>query len=504
LTDQTWRINSLYKIIDKDANLVTFKLNFSQAKFHYEAHNRSIILKARQLGFTTYSVIRALDFVIFSKNFTAVIIAHDKESLKKIFKKVQLAWDQFDKRLKDELGIESVASSTNELRFNNRSSIRVTLSSRSDTVNYLHVSEFGKICNKYPAKADEIVSGAFNSVPKDGHIVIESTAEGDFGYFHDFFQEAWERGAPQHVGQFKSFFFPWWDEPGYRLRSNASVKPQHLKYQAELGVDDEQINWYAWKQEEQKELMLREYPSNPGESFRSSGAKLFSIEATKWQVQWVREPVSISGDWKYYDKYKSNHFYIIGADVAEGMGQDSSTAVILDCKSMEVVATYKNNTIEPHIFAYELFKASQAYGNCLIVPERNNCGITTVDKLRELGAVLYFKEETDPSNPTKKVRRFGWRTTGSSKPLMFYNLHEVMEENEVKIIDKVLLRECETYDREDLTQWRFDADQTKHWDLLIAFAIAIENRSMAIFRQVKRVDKNYKPKKYAPRKVPGR
>src|SRR3546814_18785208 len=69
--------------------------------------------------------------------------------------------------------------SANELLFaHNNSSIRVATSMRSGTIHRLHVSEFGKICAKFPDKAHEVVTGSLPAVPLDGIAIIESTAEG--------------------------------------------------------------------------------------------------------------------------------------------------------------------------------------------------------------------------------------------------------------------------------------------------------------------------------------
>jgi hypothetical protein len=59
--------------------------------------------------------------------------------------------------------------------------LRQSTSFRGGTLRYLHVSEFGKICAKFPHKAREIVTGAFEAVAADCFVTIESTAEGRAG-----------------------------------------------------------------------------------------------------------------------------------------------------------------------------------------------------------------------------------------------------------------------------------------------------------------------------------
>ena len=70
------------------------------------------------------------------------------------------------------------------------------MSLRSGTLQYLHVSEYGKICAKFPDKAREVRTGALNTVDKNGIVFIESTAEGQDGHFFELCQAA--RTPAQH------------------------------------------------------------------------------------------------------------------------------------------------------------------------------------------------------------------------------------------------------------------------------------------------------------------
>lgn len=70
LTDRVWRLESgvLYKIKDKEGNVVPFFPNESQRDLHRRQWYRNIILKARQLGFSTDIEIQALDYALFNEN----------------------------------------------------------------------------------------------------------------------------------------------------------------------------------------------------------------------------------------------------------------------------------------------------------------------------------------------------------------------------------------------------------------------------------------------------
>ena len=112
--------------------------------------------KARQLGFTTLVCIVWLDTALFSENMRCGIIAQDREAAEVIFRdKVKFAYENLPEELKAAMPL--ARDSASELLFaHNNSSIRVATSMRSGTIHRLHISEFGKICAKYPDKAKKL------------------------------------------------------------------------------------------------------------------------------------------------------------------------------------------------------------------------------------------------------------------------------------------------------------------------------------------------------------
>lgn len=205
--------------------------------------------------------------------------------------------------------------------------------------------------------------------------------------------------------------------------------------------------------------------------------KMYSDDMLEWQRQFFQSGTKLGG-WTVFATYNPKYRYAIGADVSEGVGLDSSTACILNLTLGEVVAEYASNEIEPDLFGHELFNFSNKYGGCIIGVERNNCGLTTVTKLAELNANQYYEEEkqTGQSTPTK---RLGWRTTGASKPLMLFDLKDALMDKTLKIISEPMFKELKTYNPEDIRSTRFDPEQTRHWDRVMALAIAYQMRGKA-------------------------
>lgn len=275
--DWRWRLNNLYWITDEQGERVLFRLNWAQESLFGEMHYLNVILKARQLGFTTFIQLFMLDACMFNSNIRAGTIAHTREDAEAFFAdKVRYPYDNLPEGLK--AANPATEDSARKLSFRNNSSIRVGTSLRSGTFQYLHVSEYGKICAKYPEKAKEIKTGAFNTVHPGNVIFVESTAEGQEGDFFDLCersQAAARLGDELSPMDFRFHFYPWWRHPGYRLDYNVLLTKDDEKYFADLkaegiDLDQAQKNWYAKKLIEQGDDMKREFPSTPKEAFEAS------------------------------------------------------------------------------------------------------------------------------------------------------------------------------------------------------------------------------------------
>lgn len=294
LEDPKWRITSgaLYKIITKDDNdendeghVVNFIPNQNQREFIDAIWYRNVILKARQLGFTTLVATLWLDHALFNKNQRCGIIAQDKDAAEAIFRdKVKFAYENLPYPFRKMFPLKR--DSASELLFaHNNSSIRVATSLRSGTIHRLHVSEMGKIGAKYPEKAKEIITGSIPSVPLRGITIIESTAEGASGYYHDLVMRSLdtmrEGGVNGNPRNWRLHFFAWWQNDEYRM------DPLHIPISAKdneyfetveaywgIEIDEEQRAWYVATRDadykESPELMWQEYPSTPEEAFQVS------------------------------------------------------------------------------------------------------------------------------------------------------------------------------------------------------------------------------------------
>lgn len=272
------RLNSLYHIKDVEGKVVKFTPNWAQKEFYQVIWFRNVILKARQLGFSTFIILYILDHCLFNSNQKCGIIDSSLDDAKKKLDKIKFAYDKLPAFIKGV--IKPVRWGAEEISFSNGSSIVVGTSHRGDTLQILHVSEFGKIAARFPEKAQEIKTGAFNAVHTDCQIFVESTAEGQQGEFFDLVQTARNKDASNielSRMEFKFHFFPWWRNPSYKLDNcgNVSIPYETQQYftkleQAGIKLSPEQKAWYVLKAEEQGDLIKREFPALPEEAFEAS------------------------------------------------------------------------------------------------------------------------------------------------------------------------------------------------------------------------------------------
>lgn len=485
LSNPWWRLNNLYKIQDEKGILVTFRMRPVQRRLFRNMHNKNTILKARQLGFSTSIDIYLLDQALFTPNLKCGIVAQDKQAAGEIFRtKIAVPFDNLPGWLRASFTVVERRSGANGgfILFGNGSSVGVATSFRSGTVQRLHISEHGKICAKYPAKAKELRTGTLNAVADECIIFIESTAEGVGGDYHSICTAAIEleqAGIELTAQDFKFHFYPWYDDPKYQAPVPAGglrLSKYHQKYFAaveqrmDITLTDTQKQWYIGKERTQGEEMKQEFPSTPEEAFLTSGRRVFDAIATmraggrcitplivydmdpvtgkKSKVQTLR-----GGNKEELQRTLMNHLlvwelpdpdddYAIGADIAEGLehGDRSSFDVVKKSTGEQVAHWYGH--LDAELFAMLLAHAGRLYSGIVrqgehetqipayIGPERNNHGHAVIQKLREIYPTsrIYTEEYIDRDNDDETAK-LGWLTTKQSKPIVIEGMKTLLREN---------------------------------------------------------------------------
>jgi hypothetical protein len=320
LVDPHWRLCHLYWIIDKSGNERLFVPNAHQQRLFENLAFRNLILKARQLGFSTAIQLQMLDSCLFIPDISAAVIAQNKDAANVIFRKIKFAYDHLHPVVRAMCPLQG--ESVGELILANKSSMRVATSVRSSTLQFLHVSEFGKICAKYPAKAREVVTGSLPAA-QSGIIFIESTAEGREGAFYEMTMKALaNHQSKKELGRhdYRFYFAGWWEWENYRLpRDSVAITGAEddyfIRIESEIGraLDNEQRAWYIATRDNEFggdwQMMKQEYPSTPDEAFEQSQEGVYYAE----QLAAARRQVRIT-DVPYDPRVPVNTFWDIGKD----------------------------------------------------------------------------------------------------------------------------------------------------------------------------------------------
>ena len=306
VNDQYWRLNHMYYILDKDGRVTRFRMNWAQTQLYRNMWHRNLILKARQLGMSTFTGMLMLDNCLHRKNFQAGIIDKSmpdaEEKLDKIRFAMQMMLEPPDKSARDyiddeeakhKIAMHSMAIARNALVkdsadkpgslkatvlqqkavFANGSKIRLGTSLRGGTLQLLHVSEFGYVANNNPSKAIEILSGGVNAVSQENIVIMESTHEGGkYGEHYRLMRAAMDaQGKELSPLQYRFFFFPWWKQKEYSVagEGHADYADEYFEGLEKQGITltEQQKRWYCVQEQTFGYRVKTEYPSTPDEAF---------------------------------------------------------------------------------------------------------------------------------------------------------------------------------------------------------------------------------------------
>lgn len=220
-----------------------------------------------------------------------------------------------------------------------------------------------------------------------------------------------------------------------------------------------------------------EYMADPSRA----DTAFFDRSRVEADMETAKQPDYESAGVKYWRQYQPHHKYAIGADTSEGIGKDANTFGLWDFGTFKddiavLGATYFNNRIPPDLFGHELVRVGREFGGCLIAPENNNTGHSTIAAMR--GYPHIYTEVKDDSRGLKRTERFGWRTTRKSKPKMLFEFRKDYNDGKMRIYDINVLKEMRSYTTADLTDRQVGL-VTRHFDLLMAVIIGWQMKKHA-------------------------
>lgn len=480
LLSREWRLNNLYKIVDKDGSTVIFKLNkWQRILFEKEKEIRAKkwrvwlkILKARQIWFTTYKLIDKLDKAIFYSNTNVNIVAHNREKLQEIFKRVKFTFENIPDQIKmSDWRIwqkpKPKYDNTNEYYFPDKNStMKITLDSRSWTLTDCHISEWAFI----PQFRDMLRATLPSAENAD--ITIETTANG-MNEFKDFWD--WD-------DRFESIFFPRFVDPLYKKESPIWWKcMEELNYlQDKYDLSNDQMYWYEEKYRNDKDWTLQEYPSEPIDAFISSGRPFYDLNKLKDYPIVVWEPDQFHKGLIWYKRTRTkNAIYWI--DISEWLDHwDFSTIRVRD-RELKLIATYKGKCDPADLTKIVNYLWENGI-EWVVAPERNNHWHTFIyaSKSYKWYYKLYIpKTDADDDKDDKDGKR-GRETNLVTRPMML-DEHKEMIKNGLLQMDKELKDECYTF---IIKNKKPQADVNCNDDVVMADAICCQMLKTPIYREL--------------------
>ncbi len=457
-------IEGLLKVRNKTRGLIPLRPNRAQTEFSRNHTKRSIVLKARQLGITTYVAARFFIQTITQPGTVTVQVAHDQESAEEIFKIVHRFWENLPKGMQDGALVTSHANIRQIVFPRLDSEYRVATAAdanagRGMTIHNLHCSEVAR----WPRDVEETLASLRTAVPEDGEIVLESTPNGAGGIFYEEWQRAEETGYSRH-------FFPWWFGEEYRIqKTKATSEPPSLEEEhliKHAGLTEGQIAWRRTKRAQLRGLAVQEYAEDPVSCFRASGECVFDLEAIERALQACSDPVETRDNQHLliWLPAQAGKQYLIGVDPAGGGSEgDYSCAAVIE-RTTGLQCAELHGHFPPRELATRLIELANLYNEGLLVVEQNNHGHAVLAHLRMEGCMNVFRDGAHD----------GWLTSAVSRPAMIENLAAVLALERTIFHSPRLLNECRTFIRH--ADGSSSAAAGSHDDCVMAMAIALAAR----------------------------
>jgi hypothetical protein len=504
--------NKALKIRTKDAKVVPFKLNRAQKRllgaildqWHETGRVRVVILKARQLGFSTMVGGFLYWWLSQHRATKGIVVTHHGDATRALFDMTK----RYHAEVPEFLRPSTERANAKELKFNKLDSGYMVATAGADTVGRgetlqaAHLSEVGL----WPKlKAKEIMNGLLQAVPKDDNtfVFIESTARGMSGPFY----EAW-KAAEAGTSGYLPYFAPWFEDDRYREDPPADFArtPDEDDYCVKVydrygeDLDDAQLEFRRRKVAlDGPELFKQEYPTFPEDAFLTSGAPVFNLTKLAARAESLPEikhrmdydPVeqvilpNPRGRLFIYREIEPTMEYTIGVDVSKGTGGeqegsegDWSVVQVLD-RHKRQVATWRGK-VEPDYLAVILYHLGHLFNEARMAIEFNNHGILPNTMLYKTGVLvggelktygnLYTREVYDKQTEEMK-EELGFYTDVKTRPLIIDELRSAVRDETILLNDAGTIEEMTTFVA-DPKSGKIEAEVGCHDDRVMALAIA--------------------------------
>jgi hypothetical protein len=457
----------LLRIRNREGVDAPLRANAVQAAFERSCGRQNIVLKARQMGMTTWVAGRFFLKTITARGVLSVQVAQTREAAEGIFRMVQRFWEFLPEELREGVLRRSKANVGQMCFPALDSEFRVVSAGdesagRGLTVQYLHCSEV----SRWPGDAAATLAGLRAALAPGGEMVMESTPNGAYGCFYEEWKAAgqWTGGLTNHRDDgMVRHFFPWWMEEAYASATVRDLREEERALMLTHGLTPEQIGFRRGLEASYRGLRTQEFAEDAESCFKATGECCFEVEAVEARLASVEEPIETQrgGALQIWLPPVAGKEYLVAVDTAGG-GADGDFAAVqviemgsgLQCAELQ----QRLGTLEVARISAEL---ARKYGGALIAVERNNHGA---------GVLAYLDSVERYARVYEQAGVAGWLTTAGSKPGMVSRMGALLVESPWMFLSRRLLGECRTF--VTMAGGRTGAVNGAHDDCLIAMAIA--------------------------------
>jgi hypothetical protein len=457
----TWLAQDLLKIRDREGRESPLVANAVQTEFARRRGPQNIVVKARQMGLTTWIAGRFFLKTITARGVLTVMVAHTLDAAESIFRMVQRFWECLPQGMRKG-PLKRSRANVRQMTFPELDSeFRVLTASdenagRGLTVQNMHLSEV----SRWPRDSAATLAGMRAALVPGGELVLESTPNGACGCFYEEWQQADQNSVVKH-------FFPWWLEPAYVSADVTDLREDELELMVKHDLTYAQIGYRRTIEAGYRGYSPQEFAEDAEQCFLTSGDCCFDLDVLDARLKTVSEPASKrdGGHVQVWLPPQEAKDYIVAADPAGG-GADGDYAAV---QIIEVQTGAQCLELQRRLRPAELTRVATSLAReystpghpALLVVERNNHGHGVLAHLTKSQPYEYVYEKDGMP---------GWLTTGVSKPMIVSELNALLAEKPELFRSKRLLEECRTF----VTHpgGKTGAANGAHDDCVMAFAIA--------------------------------
>lgn len=444
--------------------------NAAQKAFELNRAKKNIVLKARQMGLTTWVAARFFLKTITQPGTMTLEVAHTQEAAEEIFRIVHRFLDWLPDGLRDG-PLKTGRSNVRQIVFP-RIDAQYRVVSAADrnagrgmTLQNLHCSELAR----WPRNAADVLAGLRAALAPGAEMVLESTPQGLGGCFHDEWQRAHEMEVVRH-------FFPWWMEQRYRAAAadEASLTDEERGLMAQHGLNLNQIAYRRRIRADFRGLARQEFAEDAESCFLASGESVFELAAVEARLQSVMDATMArrNGEMEIWLPPVKGKQYLVAVDPAGGGSQgDYSAAQVLEIETGLQCAEFAG-----HVGGLELARLitdlATEYNGAWLVVERNNHGS---------GVLALAETACKYTRIFRQCGQAGWLTTSVSRPAMIGRLDAALVDEPDRFQSRRLLAECRSFVR--LPNGSSGAQAGTHDDRVMAMAIGLAAREELVGRR---------------------